>query len=659
MEGHRKRPLLPQQSTAPEQHGSLTVQWGVPAGALACLFWVVYVTVATAGRTWPWYATRQHVVSFAGATLVLLCWLGAAAWVRRLVTGESWTSAAAKTLACCLPQALCGPVLLVVYLSDPVHHSFVTFAGVRLGIAAATMLLAVWLQVRGLLHDAPETAPRTVLPAIPLACACFVFYVFTSGAHMYIIDEVENYSVTKNLAEHLSLRGGIQGQDYSKYGVVMPLVAAALYRLERALGFPLPPGDGAIHWTWITREAAPYYPLTLLLFNPAATAATVGLVYAFARRLGGAHREALAVAVLYGVGTIAWVYTKTFYNLPLGVLLLTAAAYAALFNDHASPRRGLVAGLLFGTAAATRYEYLVWAPLVAGASAWVGGGVPADRFGRVRVLGLFVAGAAAAFMALALVPNTIKYGSPLNFGYSDQQKLTTYLDFDRAENGLLGLLISPSFGLLPSFPLAALVPVGLWQMRRLHARGAVFLAASILLGCVLYGRFPDWYGGRDYGPRYLLTILPFLASALLPIVRAALRSRLWLTVVVVPAAWGVAYAALGVVLSYDLAYMRIFYEMGPHPMSVGDQQIKWSIEASLPLSSLLLFLRWLQHGDFFYTPLGIPQQGIPGAGGLDFYLWQLHRDVPLRALLLAATILFVTLFAWLAVRPPAAWRRKA
>lgn len=650
MEDRPKRSVLPQQSTGRERPSRPTAWWGVPAGITACAFWVGYVTVATAGRTWPWHATRQHGASFAAAALVLLCWLGAAAWVRRLVIGERWRSAAARTLACCLPLSLCGPVLLAVYLSDPLHHIFVTFAGMRLGIAAGTMLLAVWLQVRGLLQDVPETVHRGVLPALPLACAFLVFYVFTSGAHMYIIDEVENYSVTKNLAEHLSLRGGIQGQEYSKYGVVMPLAAAVLYRLEMALGFPLPPGNGAIHWTWITREAAPYYPLTLLLFNPAATAATAGLVYAFARRLGGAHGEALALTVIYGLGTIAWVYSKTFYNLPLGVLLLTATVYAALFNDHASSRRALVAGVLIGAAAATRYEYLLWAPVAGAALLWTGHRPPARVSYSIRAGGLFLAGATIAFALLTLLPNTIKYGSPLNFGYSDQQKLTTYLDFDRAENGLLGLLLSPSFGLLPSFPLAVLAPVGLWQMRRLHARGAAFLAASILLGYVLYGRFPDWYGGRDYGPRYLLTVFPFLTLVLLSIVRVALRSRLWLAVVGVLAAWGVAYAALGVVLSYDLAYMRIFYEMGPQPMSVGDQQIKWSIEASLPLSSLLLFLRWLEHGDFFYAPLGIPQQGIPGAGGLDFYLWQLHREAPVRALLVAATATFIAMFAWRALR---------
>lgn len=625
--------------------------WGAPAGLAACTLWAAYVAVATAGRTWPWHATKQHLSSLAVAAVVLLCWLSAAIVLRHLVTGESVPSAAAGALAGCLPLALCGAILLPVYVSDGAHHVFVAFAAARLGIAAAAALLAVWLELRYLLQRAAEASRlAAVLPALPLACAFFVFYVFTSGAHMYIIDEVENYSVMKNLAEHLSLRGGIQGQDYSKYGVVMPLAAAALYRLEMALGFPLPPGNGAIHWTWITHEAAPYYSLTLLLFNPAATAATAGLVYAFARRLGGAHGEALALAVLYGLGTIAWVYSKTFYNLPLGVLLLTAAAYAALFNDHASPRRGLVAGALFGAAAATRYEYLLWAPLVAAALLWTARCTPADVSRRARAGGLFGVGAAATFAVLALVPNTLKYGSPLNFGYSDQQKLATYLDLDRPESGLLGLLISPSFGLLPSFPLAVLVPVGLWHMRRLHVRGALFLAAAILLGYVLYGQFPDWYGGRDYGPRYLLTVFPFLALALLPIVRLARRSRRWLTMVGVLAAWGVAYAALGVVLSYDLAYMRIFYEMGPHPMSVGDQEIKWSIEASLPLSSLLLFLRWLAHGDFFYTPLGIPQQGIPGAGGLDFYLWQLHGDAPLRALLLAATATFIAMFAWLAVR---------
>jgi hypothetical protein len=86
-------------------------------------------------------------------------------------------------------------------------------------------------------------------------------------------------------------------------------------------------------------------------------------------------------------------------------------------------------------------------------------------------------------------------------------------------------------------------------------------------------------------------------------------------------------------------------------MSVGDPQIRWSVAASLPVSAFRLLVRWVREGDYFFTQLGIPRENLPGAGGLDLYLWQLHHHSPVQPAMLGAVALLIALFAWLAWRP--------
>mgnify|MGYP007051341436 CR=1 len=64
---------------------------------------------------------------------------------------------------------------------------------------------------------------------------------------------------------------------------------------------------------------------TVSLLNAILTAATAALICATLRQLGFSSRGAVVAAVLYGLGTIAWVYAKYLFSGTLAGFLLTAA----------------------------------------------------------------------------------------------------------------------------------------------------------------------------------------------------------------------------------------------------------------------------------------------------------------------------------------------
>ncbi len=61
--------------------------------------------------------------------------------------------------------------------------------------------------------------------------------------------------------------------------------------------------------------------------NPLYTALTGLLLYGLVLQFGGSRKQALISAVVFGFGTLAWPYAKTFFREPLAGLLLTLMVY--------------------------------------------------------------------------------------------------------------------------------------------------------------------------------------------------------------------------------------------------------------------------------------------------------------------------------------------
>lgn len=103
--------------------------------------------------------------------------------------------------------------------------------------------------------------------------------------------------------------------------------------------------------------------LTARLFNVVLSSVSTLLIYGIGRELGG-KRAGIAAALLHILCGLFLFYDGILGKEPLGILLVSAALYAALAAGKSPSARGaLLAGLILGLAALTRANLLLFLPV--------------------------------------------------------------------------------------------------------------------------------------------------------------------------------------------------------------------------------------------------------------------------------------------------------
>ncbi len=343
-----------------------------------------------------------------------------------------------------------------------------------------------------------------------LALLLFGIYLLSFSGQVYSQDSLSMLSVTESWVKRgdfdtdqmwtlFKARNEIaaNGESYAKYGLGASLFAAPLYALALAL-----PDLGLMQ--------------TTLLTSAVALALAGALVFLAARQLGFGRRTALAAALLFALATPAWVYAKQMWSEPFSLLTLWAAFYLLLhFRGVPSTRAALFAGTALGLAVATRITNAALVPFFALYGFW-----GAWRDARMR-RGLFFFAGMLALAALAIAGyDAVRYGSPFATGYRADEQFDTPILL-----GLYGLLFSPGKGLFIYVPfLAALAWSAAAMYRRARAEALLILAVfSVYL--VTFSTWYYWWGGTNWGPRFLVPTLPFLVLATTPAIELALGGR--------------------------------------------------------------------------------------------------------------------------------------
>ena len=428
-------------------------------------------------------------------------------------------------------------------------------------------------------------------------------YVLSMGGHGYGGVGTTTYEVTRALILKHSVaiapvpwgQYGRDGQFYAQYGIGHSLYNLPFYLLGHVVTRLVP--SCAAHADRLTL-------FTTLLGQPIISAVTCALLFLCGRKLGLARRIAVGCALLYGLGTQAWMYAQLDFSEPILTACLLAGVYWLLPENFAgvqlSDRACMLAGLCLGLAITVKIAAVILLP---GWLLWLSG---MKRRNRWRKIGLFLLPVSVVGFGIVGAYNWLRFGNPLATGYD--QEFTWYVkdilwhgwqNFGSLEGSLF--LYSPV--ILLALP-------GQRQFWRQHRRTAGLLWGSI---ATLLAFYPFTTNELYYGPRYLTPTLPyFLLMSGATLERALTASPAWLKWAVgALLALGMAQQLVGVTVNYHTYYWRIQYAMPLADAAWQRSEIGQRLRQTPQLPHLLGHLWLLKHGlgDVF-TPGGMPLAGV-------------------------------------------------
>ncbi|HET9369113.1 MAG TPA: hypothetical protein VFO19_02655 [Vicinamibacterales bacterium] len=351
----------------------------------------------------------------------------------------------------------------------------------------------------------------TVAPAVrplgrAIAWLALLVYVTTAGGSLTSTDAVVTYDVSRNIVDHGSVamsgnllgmawHEGRGGQFYAPFGIGQSIWNVPFYAAAKLFV--------GVTGVRIGRPDT-LHKAAVAMSQTIVCAAIVWVTFLFGVAATGGPRAASLGAVTLAFASVLWPYSGFGFNQPLAALTFTIALYDAVVGtlDYA-PGRIARAGWWLAASVLTRHEMALGVIPIFG---WILARSEAGR--RLRNVLVFLPGlavGAATWMTL----NWWRFGNPLDSGYLRDANPGLG---SPVTSGLVGLFLSPSTSLLLYSPFVVVGLLGLLAMTRTRDRAiAWLLLAEIVVFVVLYATLGNWTGGRSYGSRYLLVVLPLFA----------------------------------------------------------------------------------------------------------------------------------------------------
>lgn len=438
---------------------------------------------------------------------------------------------------------------------------------------------------------------------------------------------------------------------YTDKSIGPSLLAVPVYAIYKAIAsrpeFQQTPPDDPAH----PALSQPYrlgsleWMTLIVVMIPSALLGTV--VFRFAARFTRRDLYAFILALVYGLATIAFTYSRLLFQhqtaalgLFVGFFLLWKVIY-----EKADSRWLWGVGLFFSLGVISEYVVALFGGLI---FLWA---VYKLRNGRL-ILNIILG--ALPLLIVNSVYNLLAFKSPLPVGYS-------YSVWDTVvhEHGFMGLSI-PSLhvlgeitfgtfrGLFFISPILALAIPGLYLMWRQQPkyRDVVILISIVIVGFFLYNAaYLVWWGGWSTGPRFLVPMLPFMILPLTFIFNEWLRYKVGVFVIGVLIAastlnvWIQSIADLG--LSPDVMNIPDSINDGstqtPEKMAIQANYIVTAVENGQYISNPLIdfSIPYIKNDDI---ALNVGNQyGLTGLSSFKF-LW-------IRLALIIIAAVFVWVFA--------------
>ncbi len=344
------------------------------------------------------------------------------------------------------------------------------------------------------------------------------------SGHLYSPDEEIMYRTTESIAhfhgfaiQPMTSQGdrftdiGKDGKYYGHYGLGQSLLAVPLYYIGTLISKILPS-----EWNSVFRtNTIQYHPMTwnenvrrlaVSRFGQFTTALTCLLLLHIGLSLGYSLRNSFFLSFIYGLATIAFPFSKTFYSEPTTTLLLLLAFYC-LIRYRTSHRNSLLVwtGALAGYALLTRMDTIITLPIFLIYLLRTHSEKSKSTIYNLQSTISFLL-PFAFFCLLAGLFNYVRFGSFTHTGYESEGLTFSYPFLD----GLYGLLMSAGKSIFIYSPPILLFFPAIKKFWQTHKEEAIFCCGIPVIYLLFYSKWESWAGGWTWGARHVFQIHAFL-----------------------------------------------------------------------------------------------------------------------------------------------------
>lgn len=267
-----------------------------------------------------------------------------------------------------------------------------------------------------------------------------------------------------------------------------------------------------------------YYLTFFVIGLPSAF--TGSLIYVFCKYLSSSQLRAYIVTLAIALGTMALPFSLVFFSHQLaGSILFSAFFLIFLLKLRSGTVKNWIpflTGLLLGLALITEYTtFIIVIPLVVYYFyvLW-----KKQLFHEKSLILLPAFGGLIPILVL-FAYNWLIYGNPLSIGY---EHLSASFYGNSMAQGLMGigwpqlkvlyyLTVHPAMGLFWQSPVLLMAIVGaygLFRSREYRAE-AILTTVAVVAYLLMNSGYFMWWGGKSFGPRLLIPMLPFLCLPLI------------------------------------------------------------------------------------------------------------------------------------------------
>lgn len=343
-----------------------------------------------------------------------------------------------------------------------------------------------------------------------------IFYFISSSGHFYASDEEVMYFLTKSLATRgsiaieeerwagISSAIGREGKVYSISGIGQSLSAIPFYLAGTGIALFFPEN----------KERILIFSVSLL--NQFITALICVLIYLILRKFKYSSIASFSTVSFYGISTIAWPYSKYFFNVILTSFFLLLA-FSLLCNSYKGPdfKKIILAGFALACSVLVRPETIILLPV------FILYIYSRKDSHRMRAVWWF-SGPVAIGTLLVLYYNFIRFGNIFEIGYPQDATFSTPV-----LTGVYGLLFSSGKSIFLYSPVLILSLALLPEFIRRHKNEGILVILLFLFSLFFYARWFNWHGGRCWGPRFLVPSTAFLILPAVQIFDQPLNSKRW------------------------------------------------------------------------------------------------------------------------------------